>query len=208
LIVSRRVAFPLKRSAASRWKYSRASHYIAVSRFVAGILGDAGLKPGDITVVYDGVPLLSNIPPTTRRVIAPASADPMKGADLAREAAALAGVELQFSPSVIDDLRGAGVLLYITRSEGLGSAALLAMSAGRAVVASRVGGLTEAVEDGVTGLLVENDAEAIAAALRKLAADPPLAAQMGAAGRNKVEAQFSLDAMVEGTLRCYEKVLN
>ena len=45
------------------------------------------------------------------------------------------------------------MFVYITESEGLGSAVLLAMAAGTPVIASRVGGLPEAIEDGVNGLL-------------------------------------------------------
>src|ERR1700682_192166 len=58
LVVSRRVAFPVKRNPASRWKYSRAVHFIAVSQYVKSALVDAGIATSKITVVYDGVPFL------------------------------------------------------------------------------------------------------------------------------------------------------
>ena len=54
-------------------------------------------------------------------------------------------------------LHEAGFFVYITHSEGLGSGALLAMSAGVPVIASNVGGLPEAIRHGENGLLVEND---------------------------------------------------
>src|SRR5258708_32694291 len=57
VVVSRRVAFPVRRSVLSRWKYGRATHYIAVSQFVKRTLVEAGVDPGKISVVYDGVPL-------------------------------------------------------------------------------------------------------------------------------------------------------
>jgi hypothetical protein len=203
LVVARRVAFPT----GSPWKYRRAAHYIAVSRFVAGILEQGGIPPDRISVVYDAVPLLDAAPDKSG-VIAPANAaDPMKGADLAAEAARLAGIPIAFSDDLERDLPRAAVFLYLTRSEGLGSAVLLAMSAGAAVVASRTGGLPEAVEDGVTGLLVDNDPAAIARALRRLIADPSLARAMGARGRDAVAGRFSVDRMTDATLEVYRQVI-
>ncbi len=62
-----------------------------------------------------------------------------------------------------------------------------AMSCGRAVVASRVGGIPEVVEDGVTGLLVEpGNAEELADAVCRLLKDPETATKMGEAGRRRV----------------------
>src|SRR5579884_1485577 len=83
LVVSRRVAFPVRRSLASRWKYARARHYIAVSEFVAARLMEAGIKSGDISVVYDGVPVCDRSRPAGADLVAPSTADPMKGSELA-----------------------------------------------------------------------------------------------------------------------------
>jgi glycosyltransferase involved in cell wall biosynthesis len=202
LIVSRRVAFPVR----SRWKYGRAARYVAVSAHVADVLRESGVAEDKIAVVYDGVPLLA--PAAVKRgVIAPANAaDAMKGADLAVASATLAGIAIDFSDDLERDLPGAATLLYLTRSEGLGSAALLAMAAGAAVVASHIGGLPEIVQDGVTGFLVENHPPAIASALRRLAEDPDLAREMGARGRLRVAARFSIDRMVEDTVKVYRQV--
>src|SRR5689334_12987507 len=54
LVVSRRVSFPV----GSRWKYGRASRYLAVSEFVKGVLMRGGVVEEKIAIVYDGVPLL------------------------------------------------------------------------------------------------------------------------------------------------------
>jgi len=202
LVVARRVAFPIR----SRWKYRRANRYIAVSEFVKSVLADGGIREDRISVVYDGVPVLPESGGSA--VLVPANADdPAKGADLAAEAARLAGVEVTASTNLETDLAKAAVFLYVTRSEGLGSAALLAMSAGVAVIASKVGGLAEVVQHGETGLLVENDAAAIAAALRQLAGDPALARRMGEAGRRRVIANFTVDRMVRRTMEVYRQVL-
>ncbi|HWQ55800.1 MAG TPA: glycosyltransferase family 4 protein [Bryobacteraceae bacterium] len=199
LVVSRRVAFPIR----SAWKYRRAAHLIAISRAVRDTLIEGGVDQACISVVYDGVPALS-YPATRSRVIAPASTDPLKGTDLVREAAALAGVEVRFSTDLVRDLADAALLVYVTRSEGLGSAALLAMSAGVPVVASNVGGLPEAVIHERTGLLTANSAPDIAAAMRRLLDDPALALRMGEQARRTVEEQFSVERMVRGTIGIYQ----
>lgn len=202
LVVSRRVAFPIRRNAASRWKYRRAAHYIAVSQHVKQTLEDAGIPAARITVVYDGVPLA---PPS-----APRNGDLVchfaKGADLAREAALMAGVPLHISRDLDADLPKARIFLYFTESEGLGSAALLAMAHGLPVIASRTGGLPEIVEDGRTGLLTANHPGEIARAIRTLIENPAMTAEMGRRAAEAVSERFSVERMVRGTMLVYNTV--
>ena len=208
LVVSRRVAFPVRRNAASWWKYRRPIHYIAVSQCVKRILMEAGVEPGKITVVYDGVPV-DSWPKTgdRSRVLAVDLEDPGKGKKLIEEAAALADIPVHFSDNLIRDLPEAGVFVYITDLEGLGSAVLLAMAAGAPVLASCVGGLPEIVDDGATGLLTSNEPPAIAKQIQRLLADRPLALRLAARARSRVEKEFSLERMVNETLRAYERIL-
>ena len=209
LVVSRRVAFPVGGSLASRWKYWRATHYIAVSQCVKRVLVDAGVDPAKITVVYDGVPV-DSWPKTGDRskVLAVDLEDPGKGKKLIEAAAALADIPVHFSDNLIRDLPEAAVFVYITDLEGLGSAVLLAMAAGAPVLASRVGGLPEIVEDGVTGLLTSNEPQAVAKQIQRLLTDRPLALRVAARARSRVEKEFSLDRMVSETLRVYERILD
>jgi glycosyltransferase involved in cell wall biosynthesis len=80
----------------------------------------------------------------------------------------------------------AAVVAAPSRREGYGVAAREAMAWGRPVVASAVGGLTDAVEDGVTGLLVPpRDVPALRAAIERLLGDAALRTRMGAAGRER-----------------------
>jgi glycosyltransferase involved in cell wall biosynthesis len=101
-------------------------------------------------------------------------------------------------------LAAADVVALPSLQEGLGVAALEAMAAGRPVVASRVGGLAEAVADGETGLLVPpGDAAALATALGRLVAEPALRERLGAAGRRRAAARHDPANMADGTLACY-----
>jgi hypothetical protein len=209
-VVSRRVAFPVRRGLGSRWKYNRAAHYIAVSRYVRQTLLDAGISPDRISVVSDGVPIAG--PPAKLEArsgaVALDSEDPGKGKKIVEQAARLAKIEVRFSKNLAEDLPRAALFVYITDLEGLGSAALLAMAAGTPVIASRVGGLPEIVEDGVTGLLTSNHPPAVAQAIERLLADPSLGARLSACARARVEKEFSVANMVSGTLRVYERMLN
>lgn len=91
-----------------------------------------------------------------------------------------------------------------SRSEGLGISALEAAASGLAVVASRIGGLPEAVLDGQTGLLVDpGNAGALAMAILTLMKDGELRARMGARGRQMVETRFSLEGMIARTASLY-----
>jgi hypothetical protein len=198
LLVSRRVAFPLR----SRWKYSRAGHYAAVSEFVKSVLQEGGVAEEKITVVPDGVPLLD--PSSGDTVLALAR----KGVELAREAAQLAGVSIEVTADLERDLPRAALLVYATESEGLGSGALLAMSAGVPVIASNVGGLREVISDGENGWLVDNSPTAFAAALREATADPAATGRRGQAAARTIRERFTIDKMTERTIGIYHKVLS
>jgi glycosyltransferase involved in cell wall biosynthesis len=206
LVVSRRVAFPIGSGLLSRWKYSRPRHYLAVSKYVAATLAAAGAPAGKVSVAYDGVP---DREPSraSSRIVAPATEDPMKGTALLKEAAALAKVEIHFSHDLDADLRDAGLFVYITREEGLGSGVLLAMAAGVPVIASNAGGLPELIEDTQTGLLTANDPESIAQRIVRLLNDRELASGLAASARKRAAEHFSVDAMVRGTVAAYEKVV-
>jgi len=126
---------------------------------------------------------------------------------LAGAAAALDGAArlVGFRRDVAACLAAADIVALPSFQEGLGVAALEAMAAGRPVVASRVGGLAEAVVHEETGLLVPpGDPTALAAALARLARDPDLRARLGVAGRARVLARYTATRMAEGTLACYE----
>ncbi len=194
LVVSRRVAFPVKRGFFSLWKYARAALYLAVSKYVVARLMDAGIRGAKIQVVHDGVPLPEPSHPQPGRVVA-----------LASKPIEIPGISVDLTSDLWHDLATASVFVYKSDMEGLGSGALAAMALGVPVVASAVGGLPEAVESGKTGFLVTDDD--FATPVRRLLDDPSLAAQMGRAGRERVQREFSVEGMVEKTVRAYREVL-
>jgi len=92
--------------------------------------------------------------------------------------------------------------------EGLCTSILDALSSRKAVVAPRAGGIPEIVRDGVEGLLVPpGDPEALGGAIARLLRDPELRRALGARGPTRVAERFTVDRMVEGTLRVYEELL-
>ncbi len=194
LVVSRRVAFPVKRGFLSRQKYARASLFLAVSKFVAAQLIEAGVPESKIRVVYDGVPLPEMVSSHSGRVIA-----------LASKPVEIPGISVDLTSNLWGDLATASVFVYKSDAEGLGSAALAAMAAGVPVVASHVGGLPEAVEHGKTGFLVDDGD--FATPVRRLLDDSALAREMSRAGRERAEKEFSVNVMVERTQQAYREVL-
>ena len=85
--------------------------------------------------------------------------------------------------------------------EGIPVALMEAMASRAVVVTSRISGIPELVQDGVSGVLVEQgDPVALADAIRRVALAPDAAARLGEAGRSRVEAQFRLDSTVSQLL--------
>jgi glycosyltransferase involved in cell wall biosynthesis len=110
--------------------------------------------------------------------------------------------------NVHDYLRAMDVFVLSSVSEGLALALLEAMSVGRPVVATRVGGNSEVVEDGVTGKLVPpSDPRALADAIALVLDHRDTARAMGAAGRERALHRFGLDAMVGQYQAVYEAML-
>jgi len=104
-------------------------------------------------------------------------------------------------------LADAQVFVLSTHYEGLPISILEAMRAGLPVIASRVGGVPEAVEDNVTGLLVpRSDVPALAQAIFKLVDSPALRAQMGKAGRARFSAEFTQERMLRQVDAIYQEV--
>ena len=95
----------------------------------------------------------------------------------------------------------------MSRLEAFGIVALEAMATAKPVVVSDIPGVREVVTDGVEGLLAEPvHAEDLAAKVRHLLENPELREQMGARGRQKVEAKFGIKQVADAVERVYLKV--
>jgi glycosyltransferase involved in cell wall biosynthesis len=106
-------------------------------------------------------------------------------------------------------LAAADVLALPSTIEGLPYVVLEAMASRLPVIAGRVYGLPEVVEDGVTGCLVDPmNIDEIAAALDRLAADPPLRRAMGGAGRARFERDFTLERQASTMQSLYETLVH
>jgi alpha-maltose-1-phosphate synthase len=93
--------------------------------------------------------------------------------------------------------------------EPLGIVNLEAMGCATAVVASRVGGIPEVVDEGVTGLLVPpDDPASLSDALNLLLRDPGRAAALGLAGRQRAVTEFSWEAVAAQTAALYESLVS
>ncbi|MET8948499.1 glycogen synthase [Streptomyces sp. NPDC004542] len=111
---------------------------------------------------------------------------------------------------VVQLLTHAAVFVCPSVYEPLGIVNLEAMACGTPVVASRVGGIPEVVEDGVTGLLVEAGdgfEPGLTRALDTVLGDPGAARRMGEAGRERAVGEFGWDAVARRTVRLYEEIL-
>ena len=115
---------------------------------------------------------------------------------------------LGFVADVPGFLAEVDVVVLPSLFEGLGVSVLEAMAAGRAVIASRVGGLPELVIDAATGFLVEpHDVAGLADAIAKLARDRSLLLSMGRRGRERLQKNFTMERMARKNEDYYYSLL-
>lgn len=105
-------------------------------------------------------------------------------------------------------LQALDIFVLPSLNEGIPMALLEAMAASRAVVASRVGGIPEIVEDGVEGILVEPmDVNQLAENCRRLIESPATAMKMGEQARKRVVQEFSATAMADRVAGLYKELV-
>ncbi|MHB8622281.1 MAG: glycosyltransferase [Sulfuricaulis sp.] len=123
------------------------------------------------------------------------------------------GGRVRFSGAVSQDAIGAhyddaDAIVVSSFMEGVPVVLMEAMAKELGVIATRVGGIPELVEDGVSGFLVNpGSADALMASIRVVAADPELCRRQGKAGRKRVLAEYSLDQVGAGMAGLFRKYL-
>jgi len=111
-----------------------------------------------------------------------------------------------FRTDVLGCLKGFDLFVMSSVSEGLGTSLLDAMACSRPIVATRVGGIPEVVEDGLTGLLMPpEDPFALAQAILRVLRDADLRRRLGEAGFARVRERFGVERMVAETAAVYAR---
>jgi glycosyltransferase involved in cell wall biosynthesis len=192
------------------WRFP---HVIAASRFLADAVGGA-------TVVPTAVRIPEEVEANGDYVLFAGRLSPEKGIEeflaateaLPRVIVGGGPVDVPEGVGPVADVgpyyERAAVVAVPSRREGYGMVAREAMAYGRAVVASDVGGLRDAIDDGIDGVLVPpRDVPALRAALEQLVRDRELRARLGAAARAKAMREWSREAMADALVRVYEEVV-
>lgn len=254
LVAARRVDFPLKTHALSRWKYAQVDLFICASEAIRRILLHQGIPAERTVTVHEGVDLdhIDAAPPADLHaelwlphhapvVGAIGALVPHKGQ---RDLVAAAPLVLRHVPDarfvicgegelrdqltaqvrqlglekhvrlagfradVLSLLKAFDVFVMPSVTEGLGTSVIDAMACRRPVVGTRAGGIPELIVEGDTGHLVAvGDVPALASAIAGLLRDPAARERLGAGGRARVEAHFTVDRMVRATLDAYERLV-
>jgi sugar transferase (PEP-CTERM/EpsH1 system associated) len=180
--------------------------------FIVGTVGRMQPVKDQLTLTRAFIQLVRAVPEARRRlrlVIAGDGALRAQALD-SLEQAGLAG--LAWLPGARDDvprlMRGLDLFVLPSLAEGISNTILEAMASGLPVVATRVGGNPELVDEGRTGRLVPpSDPAAMAEAIGAYFADPATARAHGREARRIAEGRFSLEAMVRGYGEVYERLL-
>jgi glycosyltransferase involved in cell wall biosynthesis len=172
----------------------------------------ATLRPQKaLEVLLRAVPLLrEKVPAAVVLIVGGGDGGPEEGRlhDLAGELGLGEGLRFLGERADVPDLVAAfDVAALSSDFEGSPLSVMEYMEAGKPVVATRVGGLPDLVEEGVNGLLVEpRDPAALAAALAEVLRDPERAARMGEAGRVRRRETFSIEATARTVGELYEEL--
>jgi len=210
--------------------------FVAPSEFLRRMMVRAGLRGDRISVVRYGVPVDGEQPPAAGGGFLYAGRlSPEKGVEVLLAAAQLAPelplavagsgplearlrAEAPPSLAVLGSLARRELAVLQRRClmavqpsicyEVSPLATMEALACGRGVIASRIGGLPELVEDGVTGLLVEpGDPVALAEAMKTVWSEPARARELGANGRRRAEQEFALGGQTDRLVGVYEDAL-
>lgn len=190
---------------------ARASLGVAPQQVVVGLVGRLVWQKGLRELFAAAAALRASQPEVVIVVVGPSDPDKADalGPDDIAAAEALGNVVFTGGRDDVEQLyHGFDIFVLPSYREGFPRSAMEAAASAVPVVATDIRGCRQAVDHGVTGLLVPvHDAEALAAAIGELAGDASRRGAMGRAARAKAEAQFDDRVVVETTLAVYERLL-
>ena len=183
----------------------REQYGIEPDSVVVGVVARLEPEKGHPTLLEAWPAVLRAVPNATLLVVGEGS----RHGELERQAAALRIAHRVVFTGRRDDVPAVTAALDVavlpSYREAQGLSILEAMALSRPVVASRVGGIPEVIEDGVSGLLVPpHDPVALAAAIIRLLTDHPLADMIGRAGHDVVHERFCIGLMVRAVEGIYD----
>lgn len=188
-----------RRSTRAKWRLEE-------SEFAVGHLGGFSAEKGQDLAAEAFEILASRLPNAKLLLGGDISAEALATSRLAAGVAGGRILLAGYQENLFEFFSALDLYIMPSRSEGLGSSALLAMAHGLPVVATRVGGLPEIVEEGITGWLVPPESgKALADAIADAASDPARLEEMGNNARENAK-RFSADIMVERTEALYRRL--
>ncbi len=112
-----------------------------------------------------------------------------------------------FQKDIVPYLKASDIFLLASKSEGFGLSVLEAMAAGLPIIATRVGGISEIIDDGVTGLLIKPETpQAIVDKLDQLLENPRFSERISEAALHHVRQKFSIEKMVQDYSKFYQEL--
>lgn len=180
--------------------------------FVVGTVGRMQAVKAQTLLVDAFIAALQTAPQLRDRLRLVLAGDGPLRADCAARLQAAGALDLAWLAGERRDvpaiMRGLDAFVLPSLAEGISNTILEAMASGLPVLATRVGGNPELLDEGQTGLLVDaGSVESLRDGLLRLAGDPAAAAAMGRAGRQRAEQQFSINGMVNAYAGVYDALL-
>jgi mannosyltransferase len=184
-------------------------------RYAIGCFGRVRAQKGTDVFVEAMCRLLPRYPDFTAVIVGAVAVEQMGFANDLKKRIEVAGLQSRIAITgelTIEEVQRwyqrLTIYAFTSRNEGFGLTLIEAMAVGAALVASRAGAAELVVDDGITGILTPpGDADALTAALEPLMRDLAACTAMGARGRERVLAQFSLDAEANRIAEVYRTLV-